>query len=52
MNPQLEQIQLNTRRHFLKNCGMGLGAGALAHLLAPDSMALEAPKNPLSLIHI
>ena len=47
MNPQLEQIQLNTRRHFLKNCGMGLGAGALAHLLAPDSMGLEAPKNPL-----
>jgi hypothetical protein len=47
MNPQLEQIQLNTRRHFLKNCGVGLGAGALAHLLAPDSMGLEAPKNPL-----
>ena len=47
MNPQLEKIQLNTRRHFLKNCGMGLGAGALAHLLAPDSMGLEAPKNPL-----
>ena len=47
MNPQLEQIQLNTRRHFLRNCGMGLGAGALAHLLAPDSMGLEAPKNPL-----
>jgi len=47
MNPQLEQIQLNTRRHFLKNCGMGLGAGAFAHLLAPDSIGLEAPKNPL-----
>ncbi len=26
---------------------MGLGAGALAHLLAPDSMGLEALKNPL-----
>ena len=47
MNPLLEQIQLKTRRHFLKNCAMGLGVGALAHLLAPDSMGLEAPKNPL-----
>jgi hypothetical protein len=47
MNPQLEQIQLNTRRHFLGNCGMGLGAGALAQILAPDSMGLEALKNPL-----
>ena len=27
MNPLLEKIQLNTRRHFLKNCGVGLGMG-------------------------
>jgi hypothetical protein len=47
MNPQLEQIQLNTRRHFLRNCGMGLGAGALAQILSPDAFALDAPKNPL-----
>ncbi|HAW98448.1 MAG TPA: sulfatase, partial [Opitutae bacterium] len=47
MNPLLEQIQLKTRRHFLRNCGMGLGAGALAHILSPEALALKAPKNPL-----
>mgnify|MGYP001997885505 CR=1 FL=1 len=47
MNPLLEQIQLKTRRHFLRNCGMGLGAGALAHILSPEAFALKAPKNPL-----
>ena len=47
MNPLLEQIQLKTRRHFLKNCGMGLGAGALAQMLSPETFALDAPKNPL-----
>ena len=47
MNPALEQIQLNTRRHFLKNCGVGLGAGALAQILSPDAFGLKAPENPL-----
>ena len=47
MNPVLEQIELNTRRHFLKNCGVGLGAGALAQLLSPDAFGLNAPSNPL-----
>ena len=47
MNPLLEKIQLNTRRHFLKHCGMGLGAGALAQLLTPEAFALKAPRNPL-----
>lgn len=47
MNPLLEQIQLKTRRHFLGNCGMGLGAGALAQMLSPEAFALKAPKNPL-----
>jgi hypothetical protein len=47
MNPILEQIQLNTRRHFLKNCGVGLGAGALAQILSPDAFGLKAPENPL-----
>ena len=47
MNPALEQIQLNTRRHFLKNCGVGLGAGALAQMLSPDAFGLKAPGNPL-----
>ena len=47
MNPLLEKIQFNTRRHFLKHCGMGLGAGALAQLLTPEAFALKAPRNPL-----
>ena len=47
MNPLLEKIQLNTRRHFLKHCGMGLGAGALAQLLTPEAFALKATRNPL-----
>jgi len=47
MNPALEQIQLNTRRHFLKNCGVGLGAGALAQMLSPDAFGIKAPQNPL-----
>ncbi|MDA8990060.1 DUF1501 domain-containing protein [Opitutales bacterium] len=47
MNPALEQIQLNTRRHFLRNCGVGLGAGALAQMLSPDAFGLKAPGNPL-----
>ena len=47
MNPLLEKIRLNTRRHFLKHCGMGLGAGALAQLLTPEAFALKAPRNPL-----
>ena len=47
MNPLLEQIQLKTRRHFLRNCGMGLGAGALAQMFSSETFALDAPKNPL-----
>jgi hypothetical protein len=47
MNPILEKIQLNTRRHFLKNCGVGLGMGALAELMSPDVFGLSAPQNPL-----
>ena len=47
MNPAFEQIQLNTRRYFLKNCGVGLGSGALAQLLSPDAFGLKAPENPL-----
>jgi hypothetical protein len=47
MDPILEKIQLNTRRHFLKNCGVGLGMGALAQLMSPDAFGLTAPQNPL-----
>jgi hypothetical protein len=47
MNPHLENLQYRTRRHFLKNCSMGLGGVALSELVA--GKALGAPKvdNPL-----
>ena len=47
-----EQIQLKTRRHFLKNCGMGLGVGALAQMLSRvlclegTEESIAAPKAP------
>ena len=47
MNPQLESLQYNTRRHFFKKCSMGLGGVALSEMLATDAMGLEAPDNPL-----
>lgn len=47
MNPKLESLQYKTRRHFFKQCSMGLGGVALADMLATDAYALEAPKNPL-----
>ena len=47
MNPQLESLQYKTRRHFFKQCSMGLGGVALSELLASDAMGLEAPNNPL-----
>ena len=47
MNPQLESLQYKTRRHFFKQCSMGLGGVALSETLASDAMGLEAPDNPL-----
>ena len=47
MNPQLESLQYKTRRHFFKQCSMGLGGVALCEMLASDAMGLEAPDNPL-----
>lgn len=47
MNPQLESLQYKTRRHFFKQCSMGLGGVALSEMLASDAMGLEAPNNPL-----
>lgn len=50
MNPQLERIHLQTRRHFLKNCQLGLGTLALSSMLpgaasaGPDTVA----DNPLA----
>jgi hypothetical protein len=42
-------VPVRSRREFLIRCGSGLGALALAHLLAQDGFsAVTAPKNPLA----
>ncbi len=54
MNPQLEQLQLKTRRQFLKNCQVGIGALALSSLLGGSGIASsgiageETVINPLA----
>ncbi len=48
MNPKLEYLQHHTRRHFLKNCGVGLGTAALWQLLGGEGSAVDAPQNPLA----
>jgi hypothetical protein len=51
VNPQQEHLQLRTRRHFLGQTGTGIGAAALASLLAEDAPAdVGAAKvdNPLA----
>jgi len=47
MNPYLENIQQQTRRHFLRNSTAGLGGIALNAFLAEESQAAQT--NPLSL---
>src|SRR5438132_9209415 len=53
MHPALQRIHLQTRRHFLKDSSLGLGALALSSLLprqtnaAPDSVINPlAARNP------
>jgi len=55
MHPEIERLQLQTRRHFLKQCQLGSGALALSALLARDGVAATsadevinplAPKSP------
>ena len=50
MNLHFEQAQLNTRRHFLKHCQVGLGAMALSSLLDRPGLAQTAGNsiNPLA----
>src|SRR6266851_3546795 len=49
MHPQEQRLQLQTRRHFLKDSGLGLGALALSTLLAKESAAApESLVNPLA----
>src|SRR5262245_24613208 len=44
MNLKHEYARFVTRRHFLRDCGVGLGAIALADMLARG----DEPKNPLA----
>ena len=37
MNPLIENVRLRTRRHFLQNCSMGLGALAFSNLVGTNS---------------
>jgi hypothetical protein len=50
MNANLQNAQLVTRRHFLRNCQMGLGGMALASLSAGGASAAPTGKvvNPLA----
>ena len=49
MNNQQRILQQQTRRHLFQQCGIGLGATALGHLLGSNSaMASDASSNPLA----
>lgn len=51
MHPEIERLQLQTRRHFLQHCQMGAGALALSSLLARDGVAATSTDdviNPLA----
>ncbi len=46
MNSHIQQATNITRRHFFRNCQMGVGGMALASLLAGESQAAPAPLAP------
>ncbi|MFT7643482.1 MAG: hypothetical protein ACI9G1_005248 [Pirellulaceae bacterium] len=49
MHPQIEQLQNETRRHFLRNSGFGIGGMALSSLLGGESPAApRSQANPLA----
>ena len=49
MHPKFELMQTATRRHFLKDSALGLGAVALASLAGDSAPAAPAkPVNPLA----
>lgn len=47
MNPYHESLQYKTRRHFFKQCSMGLGGVALGDLLARETGSRAEERNPL-----
>ncbi|MFN0067524.1 MAG: DUF1501 domain-containing protein [Limisphaerales bacterium] len=48
MNTRDAQLRLITRRHFFRDCGVGLGVAGLASLLDARLLAGEAPTDPLA----
>ncbi len=48
MDPRLEQIQLNTRRHFLQQSAAGLGGIALASMFDKPNNANASVMDPLA----
>lgn len=48
MTPNPHQLQHQTRRHFLKNSQLGLGAIAMSSMLANDAPAKPQIVNPLA----
>src|SRR6266540_1925471 len=51
MHPQLEHLELQTRRHFLRTAGVGLGSIALTSLAGERNARAAAPLavDPLSI---
>ncbi|MFT4549621.1 MAG: hypothetical protein ACI8XO_004103 [Verrucomicrobiales bacterium] len=48
MNPYLQQLQHQTRRHFLAGTGLSLGGVALGQMLGGQAQAATMPDNPLA----
>ena len=45
---QKDQLKLETRRHFFRECGVGVGAMALSSILGRSSTANDAASNPMT----
>ena len=48
MNPFVEESVDRTRRHFFRDCGVGLGSMALASLLGESAHAAPSPVDPMA----
>ncbi len=47
-HPQSDSLRADTRRHFFGQCGVGIGAMALASLMSRDGMASAPASGPLA----
>jgi hypothetical protein len=48
MNPFTKNLQIRTRRHFMQNCGVGLGAMALHSLGGNGAAQADETPNPVA----